>query len=63
MLRFNDIADRALEYDPDCDLALLQRAYVYTAKVHDGQVRHSGSPISSIPWRSPESWWRCSSMT
>jgi GTP pyrophosphokinase len=49
MLRFNDIADRALEYDPECDLALLQRAYVYTAKVHDGQVRHSGEPYLVHP--------------
>jgi len=49
MLRFNDIADRALEYDPDCDLAQLQRAYVYTAKVHDGQVRHSGEPYLIHP--------------
>ena len=49
MLRFNDIADRVLEYDPDCDLALLQRAYVYTAKVHDGQVRHSGEPYLVHP--------------
>lgn len=49
MLRFNDIADRALEYDPDCDLELLQRAYVFTAKVHDGQVRHSGEPYLVHP--------------
>jgi GTP pyrophosphokinase len=49
MLRFNDIADRILEYDRDCDLALLQRAYVYTAKVHDGQVRHSGEPYLVHP--------------
>ena len=49
MLRFNDIADRVLEYDPDCDLALLQRAYVFTAKVHDGQVRHSGEPYLVHP--------------
>ncbi len=49
MLRFNDIADRALEHDPECDLELLQRAYVYTAKVHDGQVRHSGEPYLVHP--------------
>ncbi len=49
MLRFNDIADRALENDPDCDLELLQRAYVFTAKVHDGQVRHSGEPYLVHP--------------
>ena len=55
MLRFNDIADRVLEYEPDCDLALLQRAYVYTAKVHDGQV----SPIWCTRSRWPESSWTC----
>jgi GTP pyrophosphokinase len=49
MLRFNDIADRVLEYDPACDLALLQRAYVYTAKVHDGQERLSGEPYLIHP--------------
>jgi hypothetical protein len=31
LLRFNDIADRALEVDPECDLELLQRAYVFSA--------------------------------
>ncbi len=49
MLRFNDIADRVLEYDPECDLALLQRAYVYTAKVHEGQERLSGEPYLIHP--------------
>ena len=49
MLRFNDIADRVLEYDPACDLSLLQRAYVYTAKVHDGQERLSGEPYLVHP--------------
>ena len=47
MLRFNDIADRVLEYNPSCDLALLQRAYVFTAKVHEGQERLSGEPMSA----------------
>jgi GTP pyrophosphokinase len=49
MLRFNDIADRVLEYDPNCDLLLLQRAYVYSAKVHDGQERLSGEPYLIHP--------------
>ena len=49
MLRFNDIADRVLEYDPDCDLALLQRAYVFSAKVHEGQERLSGQPYLVHP--------------
>lgn len=49
MLRFNDIADRVLSYHADCDLALLQRAYVYTAKVHEGQQRLSGEPYLVHP--------------
>ncbi len=49
MLRFNDIADRVLDYDPNCDLELLQRAYIYTAKVHEGQERLSGEPYLIHP--------------
>ncbi|NQZ97739.1 MAG: bifunctional (p)ppGpp synthetase/guanosine-3',5'-bis(diphosphate) 3'-pyrophosphohydrolase [Myxococcales bacterium] len=49
MLRFNDIADRMLEYNPACDLELLQRAYVYSAKVHEGQARLSGEPYLIHP--------------
>jgi GTP pyrophosphokinase len=49
MLRFNDIADRILEYHPSCDLSLLQRAYVFSAKVHEGQERLSGEPYLIHP--------------
>jgi GTP pyrophosphokinase len=49
MLRFNDIADRFLEHHPNCDLALLQRAYVFSAKVHEGQERLSGEPYLVHP--------------
>ncbi|HEY8493458.1 MAG TPA: bifunctional (p)ppGpp synthetase/guanosine-3',5'-bis(diphosphate) 3'-pyrophosphohydrolase [Myxococcota bacterium] len=49
MLRFNDIADKVLEYQPDADLALLQRAYVFAAKVHEGQQRLSGEPYLVHP--------------
>ncbi|HJO22343.1 MAG: bifunctional (p)ppGpp synthetase/guanosine-3',5'-bis(diphosphate) 3'-pyrophosphohydrolase [Myxococcota bacterium] len=48
-VRFNDIADRILEYHPECDLELLQRAYVFTAKVHEGQERLSGEPYLVHP--------------
>jgi GTP pyrophosphokinase len=48
-LRFNDLADRILEYDPGCDLSLLQRAYVFSAKVHEGQERLSGEPYLIHP--------------
>ena len=49
MLRFNDIADRMIEHVPGCDLALLQRAYVFAAKVHEGQERLSGEPYLIHP--------------
>jgi guanosine-3',5'-bis(diphosphate) 3'-pyrophosphohydrolase len=49
VLRFNDIADRILEYNPGCDLQLLQRAYVFSAKVHEGQERLSGEPYLVHP--------------
>ena len=37
MPRFNEIAERVQESFPNADLALLHKAYVYTAKVHQGQ--------------------------
>jgi len=49
VLRYNDIADRILEYDPECELALLKRAYVFSAKVHEGQERLSGEPYLVHP--------------
>jgi GTP pyrophosphokinase len=49
MLRFNDIADQMLDYNPGVDLELLQRAYVFSAKVHEGQERLSGEPYLIHP--------------
>jgi GTP pyrophosphokinase len=49
VLRFNDILDRMLEYHPGLDVALLQRAYVFSAKVHEGQERLSGEPYLIHP--------------
>ena len=48
-VRFNDVADRMLEYNPQSDLELLQRAYVFSAKVHEGQERLSGEPYLVHP--------------
>ncbi len=49
MLRFNDILDRLLAYHPNADTDLLRKAYVFSAKVHMGQVRLSGEPYLSHP--------------
>ena len=38
-----------LEYNPQSDLGLLQRAYVFSAKVHEGQERLSGEPYLIHP--------------
>jgi guanosine-3',5'-bis(diphosphate) 3'-pyrophosphohydrolase len=49
MLRFNDILERLLLYNPNADVDLLRKAYVFSAKVHLGQVRLSGEPYLIHP--------------
>ncbi|MGM0417986.1 MAG: RelA/SpoT family protein [Thermodesulfobacteriota bacterium] len=49
MIRINDILDKILEYHPDADLDIVERAYIYSARVHDGQTRLSGEPYLSHP--------------
>ncbi|MCW5829594.1 MAG: bifunctional (p)ppGpp synthetase/guanosine-3',5'-bis(diphosphate) 3'-pyrophosphohydrolase [Deltaproteobacteria bacterium] len=49
MLRFNDIVEKVQAYHPKADISLLQRAYIFTAKVHKGQVRASGEPYLTHP--------------
>lgn len=51
MIRLNDIIDKVASYSElsDSDVDLIQRAYVYSAKVHSGQTRASGEPYLSHP--------------
>ncbi|HUV78324.1 MAG TPA: bifunctional (p)ppGpp synthetase/guanosine-3',5'-bis(diphosphate) 3'-pyrophosphohydrolase [Desulfobacterales bacterium] len=49
MIRINDIIDKVTEYNPDADLDIIDRAYIFSAKVHDGQVRLSGEPYLYHP--------------
>jgi len=49
LLRLNDILDRVSAYHPEPDLDLIKKAYVYSAKVHQGQVRKSGEPYLIHP--------------
>jgi GTP diphosphokinase / guanosine-3',5'-bis(diphosphate) 3'-diphosphatase len=49
MLRINDIVDRVLSYSPNADVDLIRKAYVFSAKVHIGQVRLSGEPYLIHP--------------
>ncbi|SLM29199.1 GTP pyrophosphokinase [Desulfamplus magnetovallimortis] len=49
MVRISEIQDIILEYNPEARLDIVDRAYVYSAQVHDGQVRLSGEPYLSHP--------------
>ena len=49
MIRINDIIDKIAEYVPEADLDIVKRAYIYSARVHEGQVRLSGEPYLSHP--------------
>ena len=49
MIRISDILDKVSESNPDADLDIIDRAYIYSARVHDGQVRLSGEPYLSHP--------------
>ncbi len=49
MIRINDIVERVAEHNPDENLDIIDRAYIYSARVHDGQVRLSGEPYLSHP--------------
>ncbi|MBJ6763867.1 bifunctional (p)ppGpp synthetase/guanosine-3',5'-bis(diphosphate) 3'-pyrophosphohydrolase [Myxococcaceae bacterium JPH2] len=49
MIRLNDILQRVASYHPDPDLDIIKKAYVYSAKVHQGQLRKSGEPYLVHP--------------
>ena len=49
MLRINDIIDKAQTYLPPEDLEMIEKAYIYSASVHQGQVRLSGEPYLTHP--------------
>ena len=49
MIRINNIIDKVAAYNPDGDLDIIERAYIFSAKVHDGQVRLSGEPYLYHP--------------
>ena len=49
MIRFEDILDKIESYKPDFDEELLQKAYIFSAREHRGQVRSSGEPYLIHP--------------
>jgi GTP pyrophosphokinase len=49
MIRFEDLIEKVRATNPDADVELLRRAYVFSAFEHKGQVRHSGEPYLVHP--------------
>ncbi len=49
MIRLEDILDDVHRYNPEADLDLIKKAYVFSAKVHQGQTRLSGEPYLVHP--------------
>jgi len=49
VVRINDIIEQVVSYHPEANTGLVQRAYVYSAKVHHGQTRLSGEPYLIHP--------------
>ena len=49
MMRAFELVERVKAYDPDADEDLINRAYVYSLKVHGAQTRASGDPYFSHP--------------
>ncbi len=48
-MRFFQIIDQVLSYHPGANTALLEKAYVFTAKARKGKVRLPGDPCLSDP--------------
>ncbi|MDP8256596.1 MAG: bifunctional (p)ppGpp synthetase/guanosine-3',5'-bis(diphosphate) 3'-pyrophosphohydrolase [Candidatus Alcyoniella australis] len=49
MIRLNEIIDRVAKYNPEADLDLIRRAYIFSARAHAGQLRQSGEPYLIHP--------------
>jgi len=49
MIRLSDITSQLLSYHPKANIELVEKAYIYSAKVHQGQIRLSGEPYLSHP--------------
>ena len=49
MIRINDILDCVVDTHPQADMDIVERAYIYSAQVHAGQLRLSGEPYLSHP--------------
>ena len=49
MVRLTNILEKVKGYHPRADTDLINKAYVYAARMHDGQSRKSGDPYFAHP--------------
>jgi len=49
VIRLEDIVERIQNYHPEADVDMLRRAYIFSAKVHQGQTRLSGESYLNHP--------------
>ncbi len=49
MIRFDDILDKVTPRFGEKDVAFLQKAYIFAARAHKGQIRRSGEPYLGHP--------------
>lgn len=45
----DDLLSRIRSYYPNADLSIIQKAYTFSEKAHEGQIRRSGEPYISHP--------------
>ncbi|MBI5286989.1 MAG: bifunctional (p)ppGpp synthetase/guanosine-3',5'-bis(diphosphate) 3'-pyrophosphohydrolase, partial [Deltaproteobacteria bacterium] len=49
MTRLEDILEKVTSYNPSANLDTIKKAYVFSAEVHQGQIRLSGEPYMTHP--------------
>ncbi|MGO9580750.1 MAG: RelA/SpoT family protein [Desulfobaccales bacterium] len=49
IIRLQDIVEEVQKHHPELDTGLIEKAYIFSAKAHEGQLRLSGEPYLSHP--------------
>jgi GTP pyrophosphokinase len=49
IIRLQDIVEEVHQHHPEADTALIEKAYVFSARAHEGQLRLNGEPYLSHP--------------
>jgi GTP pyrophosphokinase len=49
LIRLQDVEEEVLRHHPEADTSLIKKAYIFSARAHEGQTRLSGEPYLSHP--------------